>query len=52
MTGPFAILAAGGIVLTATYVIARIFKLDPTPKNDYWAGFLDGLIIGSDDCAS
>jgi hypothetical protein len=46
----FAILASAGIVFTAIYIIAKVFSINPAPKDDYWAGFIDGTIIGSDDC--
>ena len=50
MPAPLAILASAGIVFTATYLIARIsnVKFDSNRRNDYWDGFIDGMIIGDD----
>jgi hypothetical protein len=46
----FAILASAGIVFLAIYIVAKVFNIKLTSRNDYWDGFIDGYILGDDDC--
>ena len=48
----FAIFVSAAIVFTLIYVVAKVFnlRLDSTSKDNYWDGFIDGYIIGGDDC--
>ena len=49
MPAPIAVLASAGIMFFVIWSICKIFNLNPTPKGDYWDGWISGFVVGQED---